>query len=208
MGDSDFSRESVGERNGRRITTLLGQDFHLQCWACDQPIDVKDSDEWLAGAKTIPPTRQISTLQCTKCGETTCAGCGKKPNFDNANFWTSLGVINHCCEGGKAFGLLYLLTQLDNEDLEIAFNNPLAARPAAVADPESSTASSSSSGPKVKAQKNDKVSQNTAHLQSGIGYAPEHAFMGGFGHDGFSPTEMSDEYIEEWEYLRLGRLVS
>jgi baculoviral IAP repeat-containing protein 6 len=43
----------------------------------------------------------------------TCAGCGKPPTFSGENIFTSLGVVNHCCNSGRLFGIFLLLSRYD-----------------------------------------------------------------------------------------------
>lgn len=171
--------------------------YHFKCITCDGPLELDvNGDAWLAGAKTIPPTSQISILHCVKCNGTTCAGCGKEPKFNENSYWTSLGVVNHCCDGGKAFGVSYILAQVDNEYMSIQLLN------------NTTATLSKPSKPKSKSEKHT--------LQPGVGYASDTLVLAGFGfHDtsnsignNFEDSDLSDEDGEQQGELFMARPVS
>lgn len=123
MGDARSQKEAFEAESESAIRVrLILERFHFTCRGCQSKIEFAfDSwdqhiEKWLSGAKIIPPVSQISMLECLKCHETTCAGCGGQPNIDRSNtLWTPLGVVNHCCEGGRVFGIWLLLCRFDKE---------------------------------------------------------------------------------------------
>jgi hypothetical protein len=71
--------------------------LHMKCCVCDAPLSLEIDTHvaaWLAGAQVIPPTSQVSVLQCTKCDRLTCIGCGKMPKMNKRNVFTTLGVVS------------------------------------------------------------------------------------------------------------------
>lgn len=72
----------------------------------------------MTAAKFIPPKSQISQLFCKKCPLSTCAGCGGNPTFSKNMTFTPLGVVDHCCHGGRLFGIWLLLSIFDEDELK------------------------------------------------------------------------------------------
>jgi hypothetical protein len=70
--------------------------LHMKCRACHAPLAL-DVDShlqtWLDGTQVIPPSSQISVLQCPKCDHLTCVGCGGAPKLNKHHFFTTLGVV-------------------------------------------------------------------------------------------------------------------
>lgn len=70
--------------------------LHMKCRACNAPLAL-DVDShlqtWLDGTQVIPPSSQISVLQCPKCDHLTCVGCGGAPKLNKHHFFTTLGVV-------------------------------------------------------------------------------------------------------------------
>lgn len=129
MGGASSSKiELDPDQNIRQLRKMYWR-FQNSCRSCHRALPTPADDyerhieEWLAGAKRFPPTTQISFLQCTACREITCAGCGKAPvlNKDNS-VWTSLGMINNCCEDGRLFGIWLLLCRFEEEDTRFNAN--------------------------------------------------------------------------------------
>jgi baculoviral IAP repeat-containing protein 6 len=126
MGDAGSSKGDFdaleASQSAIRMRSILER-FHYVCRGCQGKIEVDDGSwdqhiaKWLAGAKKIPPSTQISMLECVKCdGTITCVGCGGEPNISqDGNHWTPLGVVNHCCDGGRLFGIWLLLCRFDKE---------------------------------------------------------------------------------------------
>jgi baculoviral IAP repeat-containing protein 6 len=93
--------------------------IHMQCRSCHAPLSLEIDAHlatWLTGAQVIPPTSQISVLQCTKCDQLTCVGCGGEPKVNKHNVFTTLGVVNHCCYEGRLFGVWLLLARFDKAE--------------------------------------------------------------------------------------------
>ncbi|KAL5317694.1 hypothetical protein ACEPPN_014792 [Leptodophora sp. 'Broadleaf-Isolate-01'] len=122
---SDQSIREVAEHRDRAIQSVqtLRAQFRSECSYPDcketlPPLDYeKIFDAWLDGSQAIPPRSQFSTWSC-KLGHLTCVGCGGTPKFNSENFFTSLGVVNHCCDGGRLFTIWFLLAQFDKLCLE------------------------------------------------------------------------------------------
>ena len=122
-------------------------------------------DTWLAGSKTIPPTNQFSTWNCSN-GHSTCIGCGSRPTFGPESFFTSLGVVNHCCNQGRLFAVWFLLAQFDKNSLESQANNEKKKKP-------------------EQAKSKTKPKANSKAFVPGVGYGAD---TGGI--DGWSDEEM------------------
>ncbi|KAH7336439.1 hypothetical protein BKA65DRAFT_553089 [Rhexocercosporidium sp. MPI-PUGE-AT-0058] len=122
---SERSIQEVAEHRDRAIQSVvnLRAQFRSECSHPDcketLPPLVYDKifDAWLAGSQTIPPRSQFSTWSC-KQGHSSCVGCGGTPKFNSENSFTSLGVVNHCCDGGRLFTIWFLLAQFDKLCLE------------------------------------------------------------------------------------------
>lgn len=99
--------------------------FSIRCSHPGCKANVKTSMDdimttWSAGAQVIPPTTQLSTVACDK-GHVFCAGCHKPPTIDpNLNIFTTLGVVNHCCNDGRLFAVYNLLARFDDANLRSA----------------------------------------------------------------------------------------
>jgi hypothetical protein len=75
----------------------LFERLHMKCCACDAPLSLEIDTHlaaWLAGTQVIPPSSQVSVLQCAKCEQSTCIGCGKMPKMNKHNIFTTLGVVS------------------------------------------------------------------------------------------------------------------
>ncbi len=112
MGAANSKVSSETDADIRNVRQLC-QSFTMECRGagCGAPLVIDESShiaQWLSKSKVIPPTSQISELFCVDCDLATCAGCGRQPKIGQANVWTQLGVINHCCNRGRLFGRLYL----------------------------------------------------------------------------------------------------
>jgi hypothetical protein len=73
--------------------------LHMQCRSCHAPLSLEIDPHlaaWLTCTQVIPPTSQISVLQCVKCNHSTCIGCGAEPKMNKHNFFTTLGVVRIC----------------------------------------------------------------------------------------------------------------
>lgn len=119
------------ERDIDRIQELYRR-FHFKCRTCKAPLpfDEATTDKhiatWLVGSKTIPPTTQISTLKC-ECGASTCVGCGNEPVIHHdRSFWTPLGVVNHCCDDGRLWGIWLILLRFDGQVVKLKEENKAA----------------------------------------------------------------------------------
>ncbi|PVH88654.1 hypothetical protein DL98DRAFT_648013 [Cadophora sp. DSE1049] len=170
---NDQSIQEVAEHRDRAIQTVqaLRAQFrdecsHPDCQETVPPLDYdKIFDAWLAGSQTIPPTSQFSTWSC-RHGHSTCVGCGSRPTLNPESFFTSLGVVNHCCNQGRLFAIWFLLAQFDKTSLESQANNEKKNKP-----------EKSRSKPKPKAKAKATV--------PGVGYGTD---IGGI--DGWSDEEM------------------
>lgn len=70
--------------------------MHMECRAChaELALDINSHlQTWLAASQVIPPTSQISVLNCTKCAHSTCVGCGGAPKLNKHHSFTPLGVV-------------------------------------------------------------------------------------------------------------------
>lgn len=118
MGSSESAQQPQTDPGLRELQTLCAS-FHLSCSTCRFSIEVDlegQIEAWRSGAQSIPPSTQISALRCSE-GHLTCAGCGEGPKFSSENVFTSLGVINHCCDAGRLFCLWLLLARYDEAQL-------------------------------------------------------------------------------------------
>lgn len=74
-------------------------------------------ETWAAGSQQIPPQTQLSVLVCHE-GHLTCVGCGKSPAIDpTKSVFTTLGIVNHCCDRGRLFAIWWLLARFDEANL-------------------------------------------------------------------------------------------
>ncbi|CZT02407.1 uncharacterized protein RCO7_06303 [Rhynchosporium graminicola] len=127
---SDQSRSEVTEQRDRAIQSVqrLRAQFHSECSHsnCSEISPQLDYDRifdtWLAGSQVVPPRSQFSTWTC-KQGHSTCFGCGETPKLASESFFTSLGVVNHCCDRARQFTIWLLLSQFDSLCLESENNN-------------------------------------------------------------------------------------
>ncbi len=114
---------SKGDNADLQVIRSIYQRFHLQCRnpQCQAPLFPSDAkvhiEAWLANARRIPPSSQISELTCGNCHLSICVGCGRQPDLSGNNIFTPVGVVNHCCQEGKIFGIWLLLTWFDDEEL-------------------------------------------------------------------------------------------
>ncbi|EKD13995.1 uncharacterized protein L3040_008001 [Drepanopeziza brunnea f. sp. 'multigermtubi'] len=93
---------------------------------CREPL-VSDPEthyaRWSAGAQEIPPRTQLSVMVCAN-GHLVCVGCGKEPTIDpNKHHFTTLGVINHCCDAGRISTVYFLLARFDEAHVRWAEQN-------------------------------------------------------------------------------------
>jgi hypothetical protein len=121
MGISQSKPESTVDPSIEHLQQLCAQ-FSFTCIQCQAPLEVeieKQFESWRKGSQTIPPNSQLSSLHCSLHAEhSTCAGCGKVPVFNDNNIFTPLGVINHCCNLGRLFGIWFLLSRFDEAQLQ------------------------------------------------------------------------------------------
>lgn len=127
-GDREASRKMIlacVESDISRVKHLY-QRFHFNCRTCKAPLPFDDSkidacvESWILGAKTIPPTTQISAFECPKCSTATCVGCGGEPKIDkDGSYWSPIGVVNNCCDLGRLWGVWLILRRFD---IEVARN--------------------------------------------------------------------------------------
>ncbi len=161
-GSSQRTREIYGtaievDPNVQILQELFSH-FRFQCSdpKCSQILPLKDGDEhieaWRITAQQIPPSSQLSELAC-ECGKFTCVGCGCTPVLNKDHHFTSLGVINNCCDKGRLFSIWAVLARFDESEL-----------------PAVKELSSASSAKNTKKKSKNKSS----HLSAGVGYASEY----------------------------------
>lgn len=167
---TDQSIQEVAEHRDRAIQTVqtLRAQFRSDCShpGCKEtlpPLDYdKIFDAWLAGSQTVPPQSQFSTWSC-KQGHSTCVGCGGTPKLNSESLFTSLGVVNHCCDAGRLFTIWFLLAQFDKLTLESETNSEKKNK----ADPK----------PKTKSKSKAKASTH------GVGYGADIGGMAAWSDD-------------------------
>ncbi|KAF4636254.1 hypothetical protein G7Y89_g1827 [Cudoniella acicularis] len=99
--------------------------LHFSCHndGCETILQLKEAgthiEDVLARCQIIPPLSQLTGLVCPTCGTETCIACGKKPSLSAENLFTPLGVINHCCQESRAFGVWLLLSRFDDEERRV-----------------------------------------------------------------------------------------
>lgn len=121
MGVAQSKSELPVDPSLGRLQAMCAQ-FSFACATCKAPLEVEiqpQFEAWRAGSQTIPPKSQLSSMQCSLHEDHfTCAGCGKIPGFSDDNIFTSLGVVNHCCDLGRLFGIWFLLSRFDEAQLQ------------------------------------------------------------------------------------------
>ncbi|KAL2068951.1 hypothetical protein VTL71DRAFT_15289 [Oculimacula yallundae] len=163
---TDQSFSEVTEHRDRAIRSVqsLRAQFRCECShpQCPEVSPPPDYDKifynWLAGSQTVPPTSQFSIWSC-KEGHSTCVGCGAAPKFSSESIFTSLGVVNHCCDGARQFTIWFLLAQFDSLCLEA----------------EATSENDSKAVTKAKAKAKSKAKPGVP----GVGYGTDFGGMGG-----------------------------
>ncbi|KAI1007234.1 hypothetical protein K3495_g994 [Podosphaera aphanis] len=99
-----------------RLQKIFSQ-FYSSCHICNADLKISEVEAqiefWRERAQQIPPLVPFSAKLCPN-GHLTCVGCGNRPKFNEKHFFTSVGVINQCCELGQLFGIWCLIARIDN----------------------------------------------------------------------------------------------
>lgn len=156
----------------------LYERFHFTCRTCKSPLPFHDSkidaylESWIAGAKTIPPTTQLSTFRCAECDTSTCVGCGEEPKIhENGSYWSPIGVINNCCNLGRLWGVWLILRRFDIEVVKIEGPTKSDSRQLPGLTNPASKPTASKKGHKSPHKPSNQ------HKPSGIGYADDGDYM-------------------------------
>lgn len=99
--------------------------FHLKCRVCKTPSELPElmanTTSWFSekGENHTPAFYCLSACACTRCGASTCAGCGLKPNKNSsaASAAAKEDTLYNCCEQGKLFGIWMALCRFDEHEL-------------------------------------------------------------------------------------------
>lgn len=122
-GASDLEQDAQLLHSIREVRDLCRQ-FPNTCRdrLCHQAFDIHDPnriEDWARGARTIPPTTHLSAFACTAaCGKTTCVGCNRAPALNPTSLFSTLGVVNHCCDQGRLYAIYFLLGRFDEAQLQ------------------------------------------------------------------------------------------